>query len=101
MREDYLSGDEEQLGPKDREFERALRPLSFEDFTGQAKIIENLRVFVHAAKKRNEPLDHVLLHGPPGLGKPPSVILSPTSYRRESKSLRDLCSTSPLTWQVC
>jgi ATP-dependent Clp protease ATP-binding subunit ClpB len=69
MREDYLTGDEEHLGPKDREFERALRPLSFEDFTGQAKIIENLRVFVHAAKKRNEPLDHVLLHGPPGLGK--------------------------------
>ena len=69
MREDYLTGDEEQLGPKDRDFERALRPLSFEDFTGQAKIIENLRVFVHAAKKRNEPLDHVLLHGPPGLGK--------------------------------
>ncbi len=69
MREDYLTGDESNLGPKDREFERALRPLSFEDFTGQAKIIENLRVFVHAAKKRNEPLDHVLLHGPPGLGK--------------------------------
>ena len=69
MREDYLTGDEKQLGPKDRDFERALRPLSFEDFTGQAKIIENLRVFVRAAKKRNEPLDHVLLHGPPGLGK--------------------------------
>jgi Holliday junction DNA helicase RuvB len=69
MREDYLTGEEGQLAPKDREFERALRPLSFEDFTGQAKIIENLRVFVHAAKKRNEPLDHVLLHGPPGLGK--------------------------------
>ena len=69
MREDYLRGDEEPLSSKDKEFERALRPLSFEDFTGQAKIIENLRVFVHAAKKRNEPLDHVLLHGPPGLGK--------------------------------
>lgn len=69
MREDYLTGEEGQLAPKDREFERALRPLSFEDFTGQAKIIENLRVFVGAAKKRNEPLDHVLLHGPPGLGK--------------------------------
>lgn len=69
MREDYLTGEDGHLAPKDREFERALRPLSFEDFTGQAKIIENLRVFVHAAKKRNEPLDHVLLHGPPGLGK--------------------------------
>ena len=49
--------------------ERALRPLSFEDFTGQAKIIDNIKIFVQAAKKRNEPLDHVLLHGPPGLGK--------------------------------
>lgn len=69
MREDYLQGDEEHMSPKDREFEKALRPLSFEDFTGQAKIVENLRVFVLAAKNRNEPLDHVLLHGPPGLGK--------------------------------
>ena len=69
MREDYLRGDEEHLSSKDKEFEKALRPLSFEDFTGQAKIVENLRVFVLAAKNRNEPLDHVLLHGPPGLGK--------------------------------
>lgn len=69
MREDYLRGDDEPLSPKDKEFERALRPLSFDDFTGQAKIIENLKVFVHAAKMRKEPLDHVLLHGPPGLGK--------------------------------
>ena len=57
------------MSSKDKEFEKALRPLSFEDFTGQAKIVENLRVFVLAAKNRNEPLDHVLLHGPPGLGK--------------------------------
>ncbi|GJM59867.1 MULTISPECIES: Holliday junction branch migration DNA helicase RuvB [Persicobacter] len=69
MREDYLSGDEEHLSPKEKEFEKALRPLSFADFTGQEKVLENLKVFVSAAKKRNEPLDHVLLHGPPGLGK--------------------------------
>ncbi len=69
MREDYLKGDDENLNPKEKEIEKALRPLSFEDFTGQAKILENLRVFVMAAKGRNEPLDHVLLHGPPGLGK--------------------------------
>ncbi|HCX74721.1 MAG TPA: Holliday junction branch migration DNA helicase RuvB, partial [Algoriphagus sp.] len=48
MREDYLRGDEEHLSYKDKEFEKALRPLSFEDFTGQAKIVENLRVFVLA-----------------------------------------------------
>ncbi len=53
----------------DKEIERALRPLSFEDFTGQAKILDNLEVFVRAAMQRGEALDHVLLHGPPGLGK--------------------------------
>lgn len=69
MREDYLSGDKEKLNSSDKEIEKALRPLSFDDFTGQFKIVENLKVFVLAAKRRNEPLDHVLLHGPPGLGK--------------------------------
>ncbi len=53
----------------EREFERALRPLSFDDFAGQEKIISNLRIFVKAALLRGEPLDHSLLHGPPGLGK--------------------------------
>lgn len=69
MREDYLSGDDEQFSPDEKEFDKALRPLSFEDFSGQGKIVDNLKVFVHAARKRGEPLDHVLLHGPPGLGK--------------------------------
>lgn len=69
MREDYLNGDDESLSSPEKEIERALRPLSFEDFTGQAKIIENIKIFVQAAKQRAEPLDHVLLHGPPGLGK--------------------------------
>jgi len=69
MREDYLSGDGESLSSSDREIEKALRPLSFDDFTGQYKILENLKIFVSAAKKRGESLDHVLLHGPPGLGK--------------------------------
>jgi holliday junction DNA helicase RuvB len=69
MREDYLSADDESLNPVDKDIERALRPLSFDDFAGQHKIVENLKVFVLAAKGRSEPLDHVLLHGPPGLGK--------------------------------
>ncbi len=69
MREDYLRGDEEGLSQADREVEKALRPLSFDDFTGQQKIVDNLKVYVLAAKKRAESLDHVLLHGPPGLGK--------------------------------
>jgi len=69
MRQDYLQGDEEYLSSGEREVERALRPLSFDDFTGQAKTLENIKIFVLAARKREEPLDHVLLHGPPGLGK--------------------------------
>ncbi|MFN0048937.1 MAG: Holliday junction branch migration DNA helicase RuvB [Cytophagales bacterium] len=68
MRKDYINPDAE-IAPIEKDIERALRPLSFDDFTGQAKILENLKVFVAAAKGRNEPLDHVLLHGPPGLGK--------------------------------
>ncbi|MBQ8055521.1 MAG: Holliday junction branch migration DNA helicase RuvB [Paludibacteraceae bacterium] len=54
---------------RESDYEKALRPLSFEDFNGQQKIVENLRIFVEAARQREEPLDHVLLHGPPGLGK--------------------------------
>jgi holliday junction DNA helicase RuvB len=69
MREDFLKGGDEGLSPVEKEIERALRPLSFDDFAGQEKILENLKVFVKAAKMRNEALDHVLLHGPPGLGK--------------------------------
>lgn len=69
MREDYLRGDQEGMAPGDKEIEKALRPLSFDDFTGQQKTVENIKIFVLAAKKRGESLDHVLLHGPPGLGK--------------------------------
>ncbi len=69
MREDYLKADSEGQGNADKEVEKALRPLSFKDFSGQQKVTDNIKVFVQAAKQRNEPLDHVLLHGPPGLGK--------------------------------
>lgn len=59
----------EQRYVKEKDFENALRPLGFSDFSGQQKVVENLRIFVDAAKYRGEPLDHTLLHGPPGLGK--------------------------------
>ena len=59
----------EGINATERDVDKALRPLAFDDFSGQAKILENLRVFVQAAKMRGEPLDHTLLHGPPGLGK--------------------------------
>ncbi|MFN6090729.1 MAG: Holliday junction branch migration DNA helicase RuvB [Cyclobacteriaceae bacterium] len=69
MREDYLKADGEGLEAGEKEVEKALRPLSFIDFTGQQKVVDNVKVFVQAAKQRSESLDHVLLHGPPGLGK--------------------------------
>lgn len=59
----------DNISETERDFEIALRPLSFGDFSGQDKAVENLRVFVQAAKMRGESLDHTLLHGPPGLGK--------------------------------
>ena len=58
-----------QRNESDRDFEKALRPERFNDFSGQEKIIENLRVFAAAARMRGESLDHTLFHGPPGLGK--------------------------------
>ena len=67
-REDFDIRDN-QLTSRERDFENALRPLSFEDFSGQDKVVDNLRIFVKAARLRGEALDHVLLHGPPGLGK--------------------------------
>ena len=71
MTEDTFDIRSEQQAPtaSEKEFENALRPLSFSDFSGQQKVVENLSVFVEAAKYRGEPLDHTLLHGPPGLGK--------------------------------
>jgi len=70
MIDDNFDIREERLGNSvEKDFENALRPLSFDDFSGQKKIVENLQVFVEAAKYRGEPLDHTLLHGPPGLGK--------------------------------
>lgn len=65
----YLDPTEENFTPDDKQIEKALRPKSLEDFSGQPKIVDNLSVFIQAARQREEALDHVLLHGPPGLGK--------------------------------
>ncbi|MFZ4799532.1 MAG: Holliday junction branch migration DNA helicase RuvB [Bacteroidia bacterium] len=69
MRNPNLDPEESNLTTAEKELERVLRPRLFDDFTGQEKTIENLKIFVQAAKQRGEALDHVLLHGPPGLGK--------------------------------
>jgi len=66
---DNLDPSFEKLNTTEKEIEKVLRPQVFEDFTGQEKILENLKIFVQAARLRGEALDHVLLHGPPGLGK--------------------------------
>ncbi len=66
---DNLNPEGENLSTEDKQIERALRPINFQEFCGQDKVIDNLKIFVSAAKQRNESLDHVLLHGPPGLGK--------------------------------
>lgn len=65
----HLDPTDDHLAPEEVQVDKALRPKLLEDFAGQPKIIENLKIFIEAAKLRGEPLDHVLLHGPPGLGK--------------------------------
>ncbi|MCK9254758.1 MAG: Holliday junction branch migration DNA helicase RuvB [Bacteroidales bacterium] len=67
--DEFIRADSENLSAADQEIEKMLRPLAFYDFSGQDNIVANLKIFVKAAKMREEALDHVLLHGPPGLGK--------------------------------
>lgn len=69
MSNPHLDPSEQHFSVEERQIDRALRPLSLADFSGQPKIVENLSVFIQAAKLRGEALDHVILHGPPGLGK--------------------------------
>ncbi|HVV03551.1 MAG TPA: Holliday junction branch migration DNA helicase RuvB [Puia sp.] len=64
-----LNTDKNALSPSDKEFENNIRPAAIEDFSGQPQLIENLKVFIKAARMRGEALDHILFHGPPGLGK--------------------------------
>jgi Holliday junction DNA helicase RuvB len=66
---EHLDPTSENFSKEEVDIERALRPLSFDDFAGQEKVLENLSVFVQAANMRNDALDHTLFHGPPGLGK--------------------------------
>jgi Holliday junction DNA helicase RuvB len=69
MSNEHLNKDKEGLSLMDREFENHIRPSAISDFSGQQQIIDNLKIFIQAAKMRDEPLDHILFHGPPGLGK--------------------------------
>jgi holliday junction DNA helicase RuvB len=69
MANPILDASGKQIGTEEQQIERALRPKALEDFSGQPRIVDNLKIFIQAAKQRGEALDHVLLHGPPGLGK--------------------------------
>ena len=69
MSNPLLHGNDAPLSAAEKEFENHIRPQQITDFAGQEKVIENLRIFIKAAKMRGEALDHVLFHGPPGLGK--------------------------------
>jgi len=69
MQNPNLDPGDERLSAEEQQIEKSLRPRALEEFSGQPKIVENLHVFIQAAKQRGEALDHVLLHGPPGLGK--------------------------------
>lgn len=69
MRNQHLDPEKEKMNTTERDIEKVLRPGDFSDFTGQDQVVENLKIFVKAAAQRGESLDHVLLHGPPGLGK--------------------------------
>lgn len=66
---EYLDPTNKSFNPEELDAEKKLRPLSFDDFTGQDQVLENLKIFVEAANFREEALDHTLFHGPPGLGK--------------------------------
>ena len=66
---EHLNPEKDPFNNEEVEVEKRLRPLSFDDFTGQENVLENLKIFVEAANQRGEALDHTLFHGPPGLGK--------------------------------
>ena len=99
-REDFDIRDN-QLTSRERDFENALRPLSFEDFSGQDKVVDNLRIFVKAARLRGEALDHVLLHGPPGLGKTTLSNIIANELGVGFKVLPVRCLINRVIWREC
>ena len=69
-----LNTNKDLLQPADREFENNIRPAMIDEFSGQPQLIENISIFIKASKQRGEALDHILFHGPPGLGDRKSVV---------------------------
>lgn len=85
MKNPNLDATSNNLSPADKIIEKALRPQMLDDFTGQPKLVDNLKVFIGAAKMRGEALDHVLLHGPPGLGKTTLSLIVANELEAEIK----------------
>ena len=96
-----IRAEQQSPAPPERDFENALRPLAFEDFSGQQKVVENLCVFVEAAKFRGEPLDHTLLHGPPGLGKTTLSNIIANELGVGFKITSGPVLDNPAIWPVC
>ncbi len=92
---------QERESASDVEMEQVLRPRRFEEFAGQISVTDNLKVFVQAAMQREEALDHVLLHGPPGLGKTTLANIIRKRWALACALPVDLCSTNRRTWRAC
>jgi len=85
MRNEHLDPTNDNFSEQENNIEKALRPQLLQDFTGQPKLVENLQIFIQAAKRRGEALDHVLLHGPPGLGKTTLSLIIANELETEIK----------------
>ncbi|MCH2044577.1 MAG: Holliday junction branch migration DNA helicase RuvB [Saprospiraceae bacterium] len=85
MKNPHLDPTNDNMNAKDKAVEKALRPKLLQDFTGQPQLVDNLKIFIEAAKLREEALDHVLLHGPPGLGKTTLSLIVANELEAEIK----------------
>ena len=87
--------------PTEERFDRALRPVTLVDYVGQPVVKEQLQIFIEAARKRGEPLDHCLVFGPPGLGKTTLAHIIANEMEVDLKTTSGPVLEKPATWQHC